>query len=78
MTVFEIEEYELHTSKYRVEAETIEEAIQKHRDQESDFVDDSLVYSNIPEDYHMSEDQAQELGVDVSDVVGIRAIKIVE
>ena len=65
MPVFEIEEYELHTSKHRVKADTIEDAIKMHRRQESDMVNDSLEYVEIPEDYGMSTDKMVDAGIDI-------------
>jgi hypothetical protein len=44
MKTFEIEQYEIHTSKYRVKAATEAEAIAKQLDGESDCMDNSLEY----------------------------------
>jgi len=87
MPVYEIEQYELHTSKYRVEADSEAEAIVKLLDGEADPMDDSLEYIEVADDFGLSVDenrdlaeQLHELGVPVSEHVipSIRSVEEVE
>lgn len=87
MPMYEIEQYELHISKYRVEASSEAEAIVKLLDGEADPVDNSLEYIEVADDFGMPVDenrdlakQLHELGVPVSEHVipSIRSIEEVE
>ncbi len=87
MPVYEIEQYELHSSKYRVEANSEAEAIAKLLYGEADPVDDSLEYIEVADDFGLSvyenRDLAEplhKLGVPVSEHVipSIRSIEEVE
>ena len=85
MPVYEIEQYELHTQTYRVEANSRAEAIVKLLDGEADPVDNSLEYIEVADDFGMSVDENRELadelsklGVPVGDCVipSIRQIEV--
>ncbi len=87
MPVYEIEQYELHTSKYRVEATSEAEAIVKLLDGEADPMDDSLEYIEVADDFGMPVDENRdlaaelhELGVPIDEHVipSIRSIEEVE
>ena len=55
--LFEIEVYELHSSKYTVEAENIHEAIEAHQNGESEPVDESTEYIESADEYGREIDQ---------------------
>ena len=87
MPQYEIEQYELHVQKYRVEADSKAQAIAKLFSNEADPVDDSLEYVEICEDrglpaeeHREIADQLRELGVTVDEAVipSIRSIERVE
>ena len=61
MPVYEIEQYEIHTSKYRVEAESEAEALTKFLDNEGEMIDDSTEYIEIANDFGIPMDGNQEL-----------------
>ena len=81
---YEIEQYELHTMKYRVEAATEAEAIAKLFDGEGEAVCNSLEYIEVAEDFGLPADEypeladaLRELGVSVGDAV-IPSIRSIE
>jgi len=85
MPIYEIEQYELHTQTYRVEATSEVEAIVKLLDGEADPVDNTLEYVEVAEDFGMPVDEHKELatkllklGVPVGECVipSIRRIEI--
>jgi len=87
MPKYEIEQYEIYVSKYRVEADSEAHAIQKLFDGENEPVDDSLEYVETAEDIGLPVDENRELadelralGVSVRrDVIpSIRSIEEVE
>ena len=87
MPNFEIEQYELHSMKYRVEADSRAEAIKKLLHGEGQPVDDSLEYIGIAEDLGLPiaenlelADELQKIGVRVPEHVipSIRSIRAVE
>ena len=51
MPTFEIEQYELHTQTYRVEASTEAEAIKRLFDGDGEAVDNGLDYIEVAEDF---------------------------
>jgi hypothetical protein len=51
MPTYEIEQYELHCSKFRVEAESKADAIARLFTGEGDPVDNSLEYIEVADDY---------------------------
>ena len=61
MPLYEIEQYELHTMKYRVEADSEADAIGRLLMGEGEPVDDSLEFVNIIDDLGMSLTEDQEL-----------------
>lgn len=87
MPMFEIEQYELHAMKYRVEAATEAEAIRRLLDGEAEPVEQSQDYIEVAEDvglpvdeYRELADELRALGVAVGDAVipSIRSIERVE
>jgi hypothetical protein len=84
---FEIEQYEIHVAKYRIEANTEAEAIQKLFDGENEPVENSLEYVELAEDiglpvdeYRELADELRALGVSIGhDVIpSIRSIEEIE
>jgi hypothetical protein len=76
MPMFEVEQYEIHTSKYRVEADTMSAAIKAVMDGEATVVDNSQELIEIPDDYGMPADEnrdiadgLRDLGVTVDEVI---------
>jgi hypothetical protein len=61
MPTYEIEQYELHCSKFRIEAESPADAIARLFEGEGDPVDHSLEYIEIVEDYGMPVEEFPEL-----------------
>ena len=61
MPIYEIEQYELHTAKYRVEATSEADAIAKLFDGEGEAVDNSLEFIEVANDYGMPVDEFPEL-----------------
>jgi len=87
MPMYEIEQFELHTTKYRVEAQNEAIAITKLLDGEADPVDNSLEYIEVADDFGMPVDENRELaqelaklGVPMGDHVipSIRTVEEVE
>jgi hypothetical protein len=87
MPIYEIEQYEVHTQTYRVQADTEAEAIAKLFNGEAEPVDGSLEYIDVAEDLGLPADEYRELAealraLDVSineDVISsIRSISKVE
>jgi type III secretion system FlhB-like substrate exporter len=87
MPTYEIEQYELHTMKYRVEAEDEAHAIAKLLNGEADPMDNSLEYIEVADDYGLPVDenrdlvdQLRSLGVGIDDdiIPSIRNIEQVE
>ena len=61
MPLYEIEQYELHTQKYRVEADGEAEAISKLFNGEADPLDDSLEFIEVSDEFGMSRDDNLDL-----------------
>jgi hypothetical protein len=87
MPEYEIEQYELHVMKYRVQAESEAEAIVRLLDGEADAVDNGLEYIEVAEDFGLPVDEHRELaaqltasGVPVGEHVipSIRSVEQVE
>jgi hypothetical protein len=87
MPTFEIEQYELHVMKYRVEATDEAQAITRLLDGEAEPVDGSLEYVEVAEDYGLPADEYRDLadrlrslGVPVDEAVipSIRSIAEVD
>ncbi len=83
MPMFQIEQYEVHTQTYKVEADSEADAIVKILDGAAEPVDDSLDYIEVAEDLGLPvdecrelADQLRELGVPVGEHVipSIRAV----
>jgi len=84
MPVYEIEQYELHTTKFRVKATSEAEAIAKLLDGEAEVVDNSQEYIEVAEDFGLPVDEYRDLadelrtiGVPVGDDV-IQSIHSIE
>lgn len=87
MPVYEIEQYELHTQKYRVAAATEAEAIAKLFAGEAEPLDSSLDFVEVAEDFGMPADDnpkiadgLRSLGITLADIVipSVRSIEEVE
>ncbi len=86
MPTFEIEQYEICVSKYRVEASSEAEAIAILYDGGADAVDNSHEYIEVAEDFGMSANENQDLvdelrnlGVPVDEIISsIRSIEQIE
>lgn len=82
MPAFEIEQYEVHAMKYRVEADDLAQAIIKLFDGESDPVADSLEYIEVDDerglwadDHATLAEQLLSLGLPVENVIpSIRSV----
>jgi type III secretion system FlhB-like substrate exporter len=66
MPIYEIEQYELHTTKYRVEANSAGEAIAKLFSGEGEAVDQSQEMIEVANDYGMPADEFPELVRDLT------------
>lgn len=86
MPIFEVEQYEIHTTKYRVQADTASAAIKAVLDGDAEAVDNSTELIEVPDDYGMPADENRdiveglhELGVVCHEIIpGIRAVEEVE
>jgi type III secretion system FlhB-like substrate exporter len=87
MPTYEIEQYELHAMKYRVEADSEAEAIAKLLNGEADPMDNSLEYIEVADDYGLPVDenrdlvdQLRKLGIAVGDdiIPSVRSIEEAE
>lgn len=82
MPVFEVEQYEIHAMKYRVEADDLGQAIVKLFDGEGDPVNDSLEYIEVDDERGLWADehatlaeQLRSLGLPVEAVIpSIRSV----
>ena len=61
MPKFEIEQYEIHTQRYRVEADSEAEAVKRLFDGEAIAVDDGLEYIEVAEDVGLPVEEYREL-----------------
>ena len=61
MPIFEIEQYELHATTYRVKAKDEAHAIARLYQGEADPIDNSLEYVEVADEYGLPVDQNQEL-----------------
>lgn len=84
MPTFEIEQYELHAMKYRVEADNEAEAVAKLFNGEAEPVEQSQDYIEVAEDFGLPVDEYRELadelrtmGVQVGEAV-IPSIRSIE
>ena len=59
--IFKIEQYELHVTKYRIEASNEAEAVVKLLDGEAQPVDNSLEFIEVAEDFGLPVDEHAEL-----------------
>ena len=84
MPTFEIEQYEIHAQKYRVEANSEAEAIKMLFDGEADPVDNAFDFIEVCEDMGLPAEKHRELaeqlrslGVSIEEVV-IPSIRSIE
>ena len=61
MARYEIEQYELHVSKFRVEAASESEAVAKLFDGAGEAIDNSLEFIEVAEDFGLPVEEYQEL-----------------
>ena len=61
MPTFEIEQYEIHTQKYRVEANSKAEAIKMLFDGDGEAVDNGLEYIEVADDFGLPVEEHREL-----------------
>ena len=87
MPKFEIEQYEIHTQRYRVEADSEAEAVKRLFDGEASAVDGGLEYIEVAEDvglpveeYRELADELRKLGESIGEDVisSIRAIERID
>ena len=86
MPVYEIEQYEIHTQKFRVRAKSEAAAIKKLLDGGAEVVDDGLEYIEVCEDLGLPVEECRDLadalhklGVSVDEVIpSIRSIEEVD
>ncbi|MGA2620189.1 MAG: hypothetical protein ABSF26_21430 [Thermoguttaceae bacterium] len=74
MPVYQVEQYELHVMKYRVEATSEAEAIRKLFDGEAEPVGQSQDFVEVAEDYGLPVDEYREL-VDALRKMGVMSWK---
>jgi hypothetical protein len=86
MKTYEVEQYEIHTSKYRVKADSEAEAIAKQLDGEGDCIDNSLEFIEIADacglpvaDYPELAAALRALNIPVDSVIpSIRSIEMID
>lgn len=61
MPIFEVEQYELHVQRYRVEAADGAEAITKLFDGEAEPIDNTLEFIEVASDFGLSVDEHRQL-----------------
>jgi hypothetical protein len=74
MPMFEIEQYELHVSKYRVAADNRAEAIAKLFAGEVDSVEQSQEFIEVADEYGLSAEEFPELVQELKNL-GVKGIK---
>ena len=87
MPTFEIEQYEIHSQTYRIEAKTEAEAIKRLLDGEAEAVDNGLEYVQVAEELGLPveqfpdlADELRTLGVSVDEdiITSIRRIEQID
>lgn len=87
MPIYDIEQYELHVQRYRIDADSEADAVAQLFDGEADPVDGSLEYIEVADGYGLPVDENMDLVVELrnlqltigSDLVpSIRSIAVVE
>ncbi len=68
MPMFEIEQYELHLTKYQVEATNEAHAIVRLLGGEADAVDNSQEFIEVAEDFGLPADEHQQLAAELRDL----------
>ena len=77
MPVFEVEIYELHASKLRVEADDADQAIEAV--QEGDLVDGSFEYIGVAHNHEMTDEKRERLGLaEDTNTAGVRDVEPVD
>ncbi len=69
MPIYEIEQFEMHTQKYRVEADSEAQAIKRLFAGEADVVDGSLEFIQVVDDCGLPVDEYRDLA-DALDALG--------
>jgi hypothetical protein len=69
MPIYEIEQFEMHTQKYRVEADSEAQAIKRLFAGEADVVDGSLEFIQVADDCGLPVDEYRDLA-DALDALG--------
>lgn len=84
MPMYKVEQYEIWTQTYLIEAASEAEAIKKLFDGEADAMDNGLEYIEIADDFGMAVEEAPDLadelralGVDVGECI-ISSIRFIE
>jgi len=86
MPIYEVEQYETHMQKYRIEAENEAAAIAKVFDGVAEALDGGSEYIEVAEDFGMPVDDHRELadelrdrGIDIGEIIpSIRTIREVD
>ena len=86
MATFEIEQYEIHSQKFQVEANSEAEAIKKLFDGEADATDEGPELIEVAEDFGLPADEHQQLaaglrklGVFVDEIIpSIRSVEQID
>ena len=86
MPIFEVEQYEIHTTKYRVQADTASAAIKAVLDGDADAVDNSTELIEVADVCGMPVDENRDiadglhdLGIQCDEIIpSIRAVEEVE
>jgi hypothetical protein len=76
MLVFEIQQYELHVTRYRVKAKTEAQAIARVFAGQAEPVDNSLEYIEVAEDFGLPADDHRELADELRDL-GIQVDEVI-
>jgi hypothetical protein len=61
MPTYEVEQYELHTMTYRVEAANVAEAIKKLLSGDAEAIDGGLEFIEVADDFGMPVDEERDL-----------------
>ncbi|TWU41868.1 hypothetical protein [Novipirellula artificiosorum] len=66
MPLYEVEQYEIHSTKYRVIADSPADAIAQVLDGEADQIDDSMEFIEVADDIGLPLDEYDELAEKIS------------
>jgi hypothetical protein len=68
MPIYEIEQYELHTQKYRVEADSEARALQRLFADEAEVVEGTCEFIEVADDFGLPVDEFRDLAEDLRDL----------